>query len=166
MTKPLDPAPSLRDQLARHRHCKHFTGIQHAQCKAGIAFASVRREHPPLPTVFSGPDGPLSRVSYPCLMNANPGGAVCDRCEPQTDEDLDAEAAEVARLFATVDAGRSPCCDVALDERELVMDENGRRSGPRYCSSCGKLVDRRCNPTPHGVHDEWNDDEMDDEELN
>lgn len=160
MTPPTT-TPSLREQLRRYASCKHFTGMHKGHCAAGVFYDSVRVEHAPLPTLF---DGSTTGVSHPCLMNLNPAGAVCDRCVPPTEADLEAEALETERILNAVDAGRSPCCNAALDERAVVADEHGKRIGPRYCASCGKWVDRLCNVSPPSEYDD-DDGDMDDDEL-
>jgi hypothetical protein len=134
---------NLRESLTRSKSCIHFNGAQHEHCLAGVRYLDVRKVHEPIAL----PGGRWSmRTSIPCLLNQNHGGATCEKLKPPTEEEFDAEVAEVERTLAAVDAGRSPCCDAALDERALVRTDDGKASGPRYCGKCGKLVDRLCNP--------------------
>ncbi len=133
----------IRETLTHFQSCVHFTGMQHDRCKAGVRYLDVRVLHEPV--LLPGNRRSLPS-SIPCLLNENHGGATCSKLQARTQEELAAEIAEVERTLAAVDAGRSPCCDAPLDESALARADDGKREGARYCSKCGKLVDRLCNP--------------------
>lgn len=144
----------VREALTRYQSCVHFTGMQHERCEAGVRYLDVRVLHEPIPL----PGNRQSmRASFPCLLKENHGGATCSKLQAPTNEQLEAEIANVERIFAAVDAGKSPCCDAPLDERAMVVARDGKRVGPRYCSKCGKFVDRSCSPEMPGDGDEVGD---------
>ena len=133
----------LRANLTRFKSCVHFNGMQHESCTAGIRYVDVQKRHEPIAL----PGGRRSlRVSIPCLLNENHGGATCDKLKPPTEQEFEAKLAGIEAALAAIDAGRSPCCNAPLDERALSRTDDGKTSGPRYCGKCGSFVDRLCNP--------------------
>jgi hypothetical protein len=134
---------NIRESLTRFRSCVHFTGTQHERCAAGVRYVDVERRHEPMAL----PDGRRSlRVSIPCLLNENHGGATCDKLQAPSEQEFEAEVTEIERTLAAIDAGRSPCCDAPLDGSSLMWTDDGKASGSRYCTKCRKFVDRLCNP--------------------
>lgn len=125
---------TLAEQIGNH--CRHFNGIQNERCSAGIAYADVRLDHEPKGVgVVSFP-----RRSWPCMRNNNPAGAVCASQSFPTSAEVAAEVAEIDIAEAWIDAGRSPCCDAALDESQVITAGRHKGHGPRFCSTCRKVA--------------------------
>lgn len=74
--------------------CKHFTGTQHATCKAGVAYDAV--------TLGKG----TAQRSIPCIGDKhNPLGASCELCVFPTPEEIAAEEeADAKRMQDTMTA--------------------------------------------------------------
>jgi hypothetical protein len=118
----------------RAPECKHFNGIQHGCCLAGVAYNSVRDASQPGP------------YRWPCLtLSGKEATTTCAKREYPTEAELEAEEAECNRVMAALLVGRSACCDAELVEQ---VDERG--SGPRFCSKCKKLAFIGCNPSEGG----------------
>lgn len=94
-------ARSLAEQIASR--CVHFTGIGNSPtCKAGVAYAAVRLEHPPIQY-----DGKYTAtVSHPCLSHHNHGGATCAKAQFPTPEEVQAEVEASGRRFGQVVTAR------------------------------------------------------------
>jgi hypothetical protein len=73
--------------------CKHFTGIQHDVCKAGVAYKDVRDES-------TRPYG------FPCFADES-RNAVCAKRELTTRDEAEAEEREFQAAFARVKTCRS-----------------------------------------------------------
>ena len=90
--------------------CKHFGApADSPTCAAGVKYADVTKDHEPIQYRYLGSPGTpyTSRRSLPCLPNSNLGGAVCDKCELPTAEELAAEEAEIAKRFENVCTART-----------------------------------------------------------
>lgn len=100
---------TLQQQLARQ--CRHFNGIQHGRCEAGIEYQSVIARSQPLDRRF------------PCLR-ANDEVSTCALVSPKTDEEIDAEVAEIeAVTLAFTDAlvnDTCPHCQTKITNKRQV----------------------------------------------
>jgi len=103
--------------------CKHFNGIQHDCCKAGVRYKDI------------APIGTL----LPC-RDGFKGGTTCDKHEAFTAAEIAANEAETNRVVEAILSGKSPCCDAPLDESRVIRSKPYKGHGPRYCSECGKFV--------------------------
>lgn len=111
--------------------CKHFRGIQHETCLAGVSMHSVRD------TTQPGP------YRWPCLPPIRPPKASTKchlRVYPTAAEVAEDERAWKETMSLIFDQGLSACCKAPLDESRV--DEHG--TGPRYCSACKELVFQGC----------------------
>lgn len=127
--------------------CKHFRGIQHETCAAGVTMRSVRD------TTQPGP------YRWPCFPAMKPPEATtkCHLRVYPTQEEVDADERAWKEKFALIfDKGMSPCCKVPLDESRV--DEHG--TGPRYCSSCKAFVFQGCARVGDEPLDESDDEEL------
>ncbi len=64
----------------------------------------------------------------------------CPKFEQPTPEEVAAEEAESERVFAAIQAGKSPCCGAPFDERQVITSGGFKGHGPRFCSACKRLV--------------------------
>jgi hypothetical protein len=80
---------SRRDQ--RLKTCKHFSGVQHKACKAGIKYADVEAAAPP-----------LTGRHLPCLPNLKSGACEgeCAKREFPTPEEVEAREQEIIRSIS------------------------------------------------------------------
>lgn len=81
--------------------CKHFTDLQSGKCALGITYESVRKDHEPIEYAHHPAAKPpyyKHSRSFPCMGKYNLGGAVCDKLELPTSEEIAAEEAEYKRL--------------------------------------------------------------------
>jgi hypothetical protein len=117
--------------------CNHYTGTQNAHCEAGVCYADVTLTHEPA----RNPDGGgMATRSIPCLTSFNAGGATCDRHEMPTPEQIAAHKAETDRRLDFFRRGLSPCCEVPIDESQVIQSGRHKGHGSRYCSKCGELL--------------------------
>ena len=98
--------------------CKHFSGIQHKTCRAGIAYT--------LPIVES---------SWSCY-----GRSPCPGYALYTAEEIAAKEAESERFITLLDQGLSACCEAPLDKSRVIPSGKYKGHGPRLCSKCGEVV--------------------------
>jgi len=131
---------SLREQLTGV--CKHaaprMLRDRDECCKAGVNYHALARIDE------LGRTGCALR--FPC-GGEKPGtetrGNVvekCDKYEPLTPEEIDAEIAEHDREIACLLRGVSRCCEAPIDERAVILDGEHKGHGPRFCSKCGNVV--------------------------
>lgn len=73
-----------RQRERRLATCKHFNGIQHKACRAGIAYASFERDGKPYPPI-------------PCLPADRPCPSTCAKREFPTLAEVEEREAEVMR---------------------------------------------------------------------
>lgn len=104
--------------------CKHFSGIQHDACKAGVRYRDVRDE-----------TKPYTAGRYPCLRRGE--STPCASRQYPTAEEEAAEEAAWARAFAATEDGKCPTCG-----RELVA-QHSERSSVLTCPEHG-FVRRDC----------------------
>ena len=91
--------------------CKHFTGIQHEVCKAGVAYKDVRDES-------TRPFG------FPCF-DSESGNATCEKREFTTRAEAEAEEVEFQAAFARVKTCRA-----------AIVQKHGRARGLRGEMPC------------------------------
>ena len=118
--------PTHAQQIAEK--CVHFTGISQTTCNAGVAYASVQREHPPIPYRRGSGAVYESRRSLPCVDSLNLGGAACEkRCMPTPE----AVAAKVEADNRAVEA-------MLTARHAIVQVTDGRRGvhGSIACPAC------------------------------
>jgi hypothetical protein len=96
--------------------CRHFTGIQHDTCAAGIKYTDVQmqfKEHP--------------RVRLPCLDAWNPPVRVPETCparsfitqEEHAEQEREFREAGVKALSAMKD-GRCPVCGEPIEPSKVI----------------------------------------------
>ena len=115
--------------------CKHFTGTQNTRCKAGVCYQDVAVDHKPLQAAHG-----TVRRSMPCIAKYNPGGAVCEKREEYTDEELAEQEASMKRKHDLMAKGLSDCCEAPIDRSRVIESGRYKGHGPRYCSKCGKCL--------------------------
>lgn len=106
--------------------CKHFRGVQHDECEAGMLMSSVKADNPA---------GKPFRVTWACLPEGQ--HIPCALRAMPTPEEIAADRAEVERICAAADRGECPTC---------VKTE--RRKGGGYvarCPSCPEVSIRACS---------------------
>jgi len=64
----------------------------------------------------------------------------CDRYEPVTEEQIQAELKQWDETKACIFSGISSCCKAPLDESQVITEGPRKNHGRRFCSKCGKLV--------------------------
>lgn len=104
--------------------CRHFTGIQHESCAAGVAYASVRKPHP------------TGHAAFSCIRDDRweELRPECDRYVATTEDEVDAEEKAYADAFSKIEQGVSPCCDAPVQPM-------GSGVG---CSKCRRLLMTQC----------------------
>lgn len=89
--------------------CKHFTGIQHDTCAAGVAYSSVRDSSKPGP------------YRWPCLRNPE---LSCSKREFPTQAEAEASEAEVRaaidKAVADIAAGKCHVCGADAEPSKVV----------------------------------------------
>ncbi len=106
--------------------CKHFTGIQHAACEAGVRYETVR-------------DSTAGPYRWPCLPNnGRPCATACASFQAMTTEEEAAEDAIFDAAWVAVTEGRCPQCGAVLDKRE------GGGATTMACATHG-LIARQCD---------------------
>ncbi len=97
--KPL-PVIILRDDK---RKCKHFRAMgEHDTCAAGVKYADVRKEGETIEYRHNAKETgtPYSqKASMPCHAKWNLHGAVCEKCEYPTPEEIAAKDEQHKRSF-------------------------------------------------------------------
>jgi hypothetical protein len=89
--------------------CRHFIGIQHTVCEAGVKMADMRDVSQP------------GMARWPCITfeSGKAATTVCPKRELMTKEDFDKEKAEIvaaAEKFVTaVAAGKCPDCGAPIE---------------------------------------------------
>lgn len=106
----------------RPSHCKHFNGITHGTCRAGVPYDS------------------LPSNSLPCIERFRQPGTDCEKREMPTAEEIAASEAEDARIADCLRRGVSECCEAPLDDSRVIREGRHRGHGGRYCSKCGRCV--------------------------
>jgi hypothetical protein len=107
---------NARNRARRGATCRHFNGLQHDTCKAGIPYESVK----------AGPG------CWPCLPPFNDGqecSAVCASKTLPTPEELDERDREVGESLVRLMKARGAIVDATGGQR--------RTSGEITCPNCG-----------------------------
>lgn len=122
-------AETFNQSMRRRRlvTCRHFTGLQHGECAAGIKYDHelVRKPHP------------NKAATHSCVRDDRwrEDGVECPSYVATTQEEVDAEDRRYEEIFAKVERGESPCCA-------------GEKLSPKgfglACAKCGKLLVTRC----------------------
>lgn len=73
-----------KQRARRLETCKHFNGIQHKTCRAGVAYDSFERDGKPYSPI-------------PCLPSDRPCNATCPKREFPTEAEVQAREAEMQR---------------------------------------------------------------------
>jgi hypothetical protein len=124
--------------------CKHFNGIGNDVCRAGVNYLAVAKDHEPIEYRYEG-DPPsvkpsVQRRSLPCIVKSNLGGAVCDKCELPTAEELAERDRQIRESFERMAKARAAI--VAHLGGSWKKGTPGSR-GAIDCPCCGK---------PGGLH--------------
>lgn len=87
--------------------CRHFNGIQHKECRAGVPYMSVRDES----------QGPYR---WPCLRlpAQRECRTKCAKLSILTREELLARRAEMSAAIEAAIAGKCPQCGMELEKQE------------------------------------------------
>jgi len=109
--------------------CKHFNGVQHGTCQAGVKYDSM--------------------AVWPCLPTSLPwrAGVVASECASFAATTAEEEAADRAEIDKALDLrrrGLSSCCEAPLDRSRLLTSGPHAGSGWLYCSSCKRAVMHVC----------------------
>ena len=107
--------------------CKHFTGVQNKTCKAGVSYQTFR---------LVTPDERGRTFPLPCL---DADCAACDKREYPTQEEIDADKADMERRMNLLARGLSACCEATFNESQVIASGKYKGHGTRYCSKCGKV---------------------------
>jgi hypothetical protein len=123
-------------KAGRKLRCKHFTGIAADACAAGVAYASVGKDHEPI-RYQNGSFGPVYTVtrSLPCIAERNLGGATCEKCDLPSAEEFAAEEAEMNARIERM--GKARAAIVAHLGGPWKKGVTGAR-GVIDCPACGK----------------------------
>lgn len=114
--------------------CKHFAGIQHKVCEAGVSYDTFRQ--------------PVGMIKLPCFKAD--GAIPCEKLAWPTKEEAAAEDARIQKVIFDIEAGLSPCCGATLDESRVEKDGRYAGTGPRFCSACKAFVYRGCTRIGEG----------------
>lgn len=110
---------NARRKERRLATCRHFTGIQHPACKAGVAYDSVR-----------GPREGLVRA-IPCL--GEPSASSCERYDPFTETEVEQMERDARERTANLAAALAIIRDETRGARNVA--------GEIACPVCaGKLA--------------------------
>ena len=130
---------SVEDFQARSRHrrrdkrvktCRHFNGIQHDTCGAGVRYRDLTGYVP----------GGIAERSLPCLPPPhNLPLAACPYLAFKTAEEIEAEEKAWERSVDLLRRGLSPCCEAPLDVSHVIERGRHKGHGPRFCSKCRQL---------------------------
>lgn len=92
--------------MARKEYCRHFTGIQHKTCAAGVVYRTMW-------------DNSVKPHTLPCTPLAC--SVTCDRYAPQTPEEIKAQDAYVENFCRELNEGKTcPHCHAPIAQREQV----------------------------------------------
>ena len=116
---------SVKDIMDR---CRHFTGIQHKVCKAGVCYETFRK-----------PNGAL--VPLPCF-STDKSVEVCDKAEWYTEDEavkIDAEhELAVVAFLENIASGKCHICKIVVAQEQV---------GRCVYGSCGhRLYQGKVNP--------------------
>lgn len=103
--------------------CRHFNGLANELCEAGVRYRDLF---------------PPGRDTLGCIREW--GEDHCDDYSPRTEEELDAEDAELERTLRLIGEGKSPCCEAPIDESQVIRSGRHKGHGLRFCSKCGACV--------------------------
>jgi hypothetical protein len=90
----------------RSADCRHFTGIQHGKCKAGIHYDEVRDES-------------ARPYRFACLGE---GVVTCRKYSPKTPDEVEAEEREIQSRFADVLVARQAVVEHAAGRRGVAAE--------------------------------------------
>jgi hypothetical protein len=124
--------------------CRHFNGFSDEKktCDAGVnhAAAGVCR----YTTEEERKAGRVGLQTYAPLLLitcfGDDGAAPCEKYSTFTEEEVAAQEAEDARHLDCMRRGVSSCCGTPIDKRTVITSGRYKGHGPRYCSTCGKLL--------------------------
>lgn len=92
--------------------CRHFNGIQHTTCEAGVEYALVRDASQPGP------------YRWPCLESHGVATTVCPERSLLTQEEHAAFEAEIearwAEIASALEAGKCPVCEADVEPSRIV----------------------------------------------
>jgi hypothetical protein len=117
--------------MSVYAQCKHFRGVQHAQCDAGVTLATVKGDNP---------SGRPFRVTWACMPEGQ--HIPCALRAMPTTEEVAAVQAETVRMLDAVDRGECPNCGAPLVRRE---HSRGFVAG---CPNCPDVSVRGCRGIP------------------
>lgn len=124
---------SLKEQILGK--CRHFNGLMNDECKVGIKYETVKA---PLP------EGTGRSFALPCLLE--PGGH-CDKCEPYTEAEADAQIEDHKKRMENIMLARAAI--VTAIGKPWKKGEPGS-SGTVECPVCkGKLSYSRAGYNGH-----------------
>ena len=115
--------------INKTKRCVNFNGVggYSKQCNAGICYSDVE-------------DKNISRLrNIPCFGWTGLT-TICDKYQPPTPEELEAEEAEHKRVMDMFSRDLSTCCEAPIDKSQVIQSGTHKNHGPRFCSKCGKLV--------------------------
>jgi hypothetical protein len=109
--------------MSLKRECRHFTGIQHKTCAAGVNYMSVRDTSRP------------GMAKWPCITmhRGEDATTVCPHQSLLTEEEM---AAKEARIMAAIEKA---CADIAAGKCHVcgADAEPSRRDGRCIYNACG-----------------------------
>jgi hypothetical protein len=111
--------------------CKHFRGIQHDTCEAGVPTASVKGDNPA---------GLPFRVTWACMKEGQ--HIPCALREMPTAEEIAADRAETERTLAAMERGDCPTCGGKL------LRKDHPRGFVAWCPKCPDISMRGCRGLP------------------
>lgn len=101
--------PTREEQIGGR--CKHFTGTSNQCCSAGVRYVNVELTHEPFE--YQGQFGATYKAtkSLPCIRSHNHCGAVCEKLEFPTPEEIAAKVVREREGFAKVVKARAAIVD-------------------------------------------------------
>lgn len=132
-----DKAKELERRIAWHMsQCVHFTGIQHATCKADVNYR----------TLVGGDDvGWAARL--PCTELDNPKAVACDQCRRHTREEAEADVKRSDESFARISA----CLKAIREKHGKARGLRGEMPCPNNCGGTLRYSIAGYNGHVHGA---------------
>ena len=111
----------VQNLLRQHLSCKHFNGVQHDRCKAGVNY---RETFPP----------PWGKGGLPCIEH---GSTLCDKADWPTNDEARAAALE---SIAATERMLAPLRAVHQDAKSRGLGKGHGGANSCTCPNCGGLI--------------------------
>ncbi len=118
--------------------CRHHNGTVNKECKVGVVYDVISRRKE------LGDCGCMLRL--PCMGDSVGSTTRGNKVEPCTSYDstprevVEKAEREFQRAMDCMRRNVSQCCGAEIDKTHVIPDGPHKNHGPRFCSSCHKVV--------------------------